>query len=169
MARFEAGLPTDILNDVDFLKANAVDIFKGMTKAGAKVAGDNMKRRVKSALRSGVGDKVNSKLRITKSYETKKKEITTAARYYGYVTKKDGKPFYITKSGKKYGPYPGVPAALLVNLADSGKSIKSTMVPQFLEYWNGIKYPIVTPAFADRAIETAMLKEQERLSKGLLK
>jgi len=170
MARFEAQLPADILKDVDFLANNAMKIFGGMTKAGAEVAAENMKQRTKKALKSNIAGKVAAKIKVTKSYTTRKHEIATAARAYGYVAKSDGKPFYLSKKGKKYGPYPGIPSALLLNLADNGKSIASTMPAQFRDYWNGVKYPIVAPAFGDtKRIEKAMLKAQEELSGGLLK
>lgn len=170
MAKFEAQLPTDILKDVDFLAKNAVEIFGGMTKAGAEVAAENMKQRARKALKSNIAGAVANKIKVTKTYETKKREIATAARAYGYVPKKDGKPFVLKKNGKTYTYNQGVPAPLLLNLADQGKSIASTMVPQFRDYWMGIKYPIVIPAFADtQGIEAAMLKAQEKLSGGLLK
>lgn len=165
MAKFTAELPTDILKDVDFLQNNAVDIFKGMTKAGAEVAAENMKSRARHAFRGDVATKVNAGLKVTKPYETKRREIATGARYYGYIKKKDGRPFKV--KGHSYNQ--GVPIPLLVSLADAGKSISSTMVPQFRRYWNGVKYPIVTPAFANSApIEAAMLKTQKELSGGLL-
>lgn len=170
MAKFTMEAPTDILKDVNFIEQNALKIFGGMTKAGAEVAADNMRQRTKKALKSNIAGKTAAKIKVTKTYETKKHEIVNAARAYGYVPKSDGKPFVLKKKGRSYSYKQGVPVALLLSLADQGRSISSSMVPQFREYWMGIKYPIVRPAFADsKGIEAAMLKAQEELSGGLLK
>lgn len=169
MAKFEMGLPTDILKDVNFIEKNAVNIFKGMVKAGAEVAADNMRQRTRKALKSNISGKVAAKIKVTKPYETRRHEIAAGSRGYGYIPKSDGKPFVLKKKGKTYSYNQGVPVALLMSLADQGRSISSTMVPQFRQYWMGVKYPIVTPAFADKKIEGAMLKAQEKLSGGLLK
>lgn len=164
MATFTAELPTDILKDVNFIETNAIDIFKGTTKAGAEVAAENMRTRVNHAFRSNVAQKINSKLRITKSYETRKREITTAARYYGYIPRENGST---VKIKGKYG-YPGVPVPLLLALKDEGRSVSYTMPASLRGYWTRTKYPIIRPAFADGRIEEAMLKAQKELSGGLL-
>ena len=165
MAKFKAIAPTEVLKEVEYIENHAIDIFKGMTKAGAERAAENMRPRAVKAFRNGVGAKVNARLKVTKPYETRRGSIATGARYYGYIPKKDGKPFKI----KGYSYNQGVPVPLLVALADEGRSIASTMVPQFRRYWNGIKYPITRPAFADTAgITNVMLKAQKELSKGIL-
>lgn len=168
MAKFNATLPTAILDDVNFLERNAIDIFKGMTKAGAKVAAANMKANATRAFRGNTAAKMNAKLKITKPYETKKREITTAARYYGYIPKKGGGQFYLSQKGRKNGPYPGIPTKLLGNLAEYG--VRSRAMPRQLRaYWDGHKHPFVRPAFSDtNGITSAMLKAQKELSKGLL-
>lgn len=164
MAKFTAELPTDILKEVNFVEKNAIDIFKGMTKAGAEVAAENMRQGANRAFKHGVGAKMNSKLKVTKSYETRKKEITTKAAYYGYIPRKDGRRVKI-----KGNYYPGVPAPLLGNLVEFGTS--STKMPrQFKEYWDGQKKPFVRPAFSDTGrITAAMLNAQKELSGGILK
>ena len=163
MAKFVAALPTEVLKDVDFLQNNCIDIFKGMTKAGAQVAAQNMKAGALRAFKGDTAAKMNTKLKVTKSYETKKGEITTAARYYGYIARKDGSRVKI-----KGNFYPGVPIPLLGNLVEFG--VKSSRMPQqFKEYWDGQKHPFVRPAFSDtRGISEAMLQTQKELSKGLL-
>ena len=163
MAKFVAQLPTDILKDVNFLEKNCFEIFGGMTKAGAQHAGENMKARATKAFKSGVGAKVASKMKITKTYETKKKEITTKAAFYGYIPRKDG-----TRVKIKGNYYSGVPVPLLCNLVEYG--VKSSAMPkQFKEYWDGQKHPFARPAFSDtNGIQAAMLKAQKELSGGLL-
>ena len=163
MAKFTAGLPTDILKDVSFLEKNALDIFKGMTKAGAKVAAENMKVGATRAFKGDTAVRINSKLRVTRSYETRKKEITTKAAYYGYLPKKDGRKVKV-----KGGFYPGVPVPLLCNLVEYGTS-SAIMPKQFKKYWDGQKRPFARPAFSDTGgITAAMLKAQKELSGGLL-
>ena len=163
MAKFTAELPTDILKDVNFVERNAIDIFKGMTKAGAEVAAENMRQGASRSFKHGVGAKMNSKLKVTKSYETRKREIATKAAYYGYIPRKDGRRVKI-----KHGYYPGVPAPLLVNLVEFGTSSQK-MPRQFKHYWDGQKKPFVRPAFSDTGgITRAMLKAQKELSGGIL-
>ena len=169
MATFKAEAPTDVLKDVNFLERNAIDIFKGMTKAGAEVAAENIKANANRTFKNGMAAKVNAKLKVTKPYETRKHEIATGARYYGYLqTKRHDGSFSIKVKGKKYGPYPGLPASILANLAEYGTSSRA-MPAQFREYWNGVKRPFIRPAFSNSApIENAMLKAQKELSKGIL-
>lgn len=169
MATFTAEAPTDVLKDVNFLEKNAIDIFKGMTKAGAEVAAENIKSNAGRTFKNGMAAKVNAKLKVTKPYETKKHEIATGARYYGYLTTNRHKgSFSIKIKGKQYGPYPGLPAAILANLAEYGTSSKA-MPAQFKEYWDGVKKPFIRPAFSNSAsIEKAMMKAQKKLSKGIL-
>lgn len=168
MAKFKGELPTDILNDIDFVNQNAGHIFGEMTRAGAEHAADTMRRRTNQAFKGGLAEKVNSKLKVTKTYVTKRdKAINTAARYYGYIST-DKKPFYLSMKGRKYGPYPGLPVTILMRLKEGG--IKSTSMPEpFRKYWKTQKYRIKDPAFDDAmGIEAAMLKTQKKLSKGLL-
>lgn len=168
MAKFEAQLPTEILREIETVERNALDIFKGMTKAGAQYAVENMKANAAKAFRGGVGAKVAAKAKVTKPYITRKNEITTKAAFYGYIEKSDGKAFYMSQKGKKFGPYPGIPVPLLCNLAEFGAS-SARMPGPFRRYWNGNKHPIKRPAFSNsKGIEAAMLKAQKQLSGGLL-
>ncbi len=168
MAKFEMLAPTEILNEIQTVERKSLDIFKGMTKAGAKVAAEAMKANAAKAFKGGTGAKVAAKVKVTKPYVTKKDEITTKAAFYGYIAKSDGKPFYMSQRGKKTGPYPGIPVPLLCNLAEFGASSASMPGP-FRRYWNGQKHPIKRPAFSNTAgIADAMLKAQKELSGGLL-
>ena len=166
---FEIMLPENLMSDIDFLSKNAKEIFKGVAKAGAEQAAENMKPRALKAFKPQTGPKVNQKLVVTKPYITRNGTINCAARYYGYIPLKSGKQWYQKKNGKVYGPYPGVPAGLLVALADQGRSIGSEMPQQFRDYWYGTKYPIITPAFNAQNVMDAMRKAQEKLSGGRLK
>lgn len=168
MAKFTPELPTEIIEQVKSLDRNSTAIFGGMTRAGAEKAGENLRQRASQALKGTLAGKVNSKLKITKTYNNKKHEIVTAAKFYGYIPVKR-KPFYLKVHGKKYGPYPGLPVPLLLNLIEGG--LKSTDMPEpFKKHWRTTKYRIKDPAFSDtKGITDAMLKAQEELSGGLLK
>lgn len=162
MAKFVANLPADILKDIDFVQKNAIDIFKGMTKAGAEVAADNMRVGATRAFPGSLSASVNAKLRVTKSYETRRREITTKAAYYGYIPRRDGSRVRI-----RGGSYPGVPVPLLCNLVEYGTS--GAMPEPLKRYWSGRKSPFIRAAFSrTSSIREAMLTAQKELSGGLL-
>lgn len=164
MAKFVMDLPTDILKDVEFLNSNATQIFGKMTQAGAEVAKKAIAQGAERAFYPDTARKMNEKLKITKVYNTKKdKAINTKVAYYGYIPKVNGLPF---KKGKYISPQ-GVPAPFLAALREYGGSL-GDMPWQFKKYWQA-KVPFIRPAFANRApIESAMLKAQKELSKGIL-
>lgn len=163
MAKFEQELPTDILKDFDFLQNNAINIFGKMTRAGAEVAKRQIANNAERAFDSKTAAKLNSKLRITKTYDTPSDGgINTKVAYYGYIPRSDGKRVKI-----KGGSYPGVPAPLLARLREYGARSGGNMPEPFKKYW--AKRPFVRPAFDDKSgIEKAMLKAQKELSGGLL-
>lgn len=163
MAKFVQELPTDILKDFDFLQRNAGEIFGGMTRAGAEVVKNQIAINAGRVFKSKTASKLNGKLKITKTYHTRRDEaINTKVAYYGYIPRKDGQPFRI--KGKTY---PGVPAPLLAALREFGASSGGGMPDEFKHYWT--KKPFVRPAFENKsAIEKAMLKAQKELSGGLL-
>lgn len=163
MAKFEQELPTDILKDFDFLQNNAINIFGKMTRAGAEVAKRQIATNAGRAFDSKTAAKLNSKLRITKTYDTPSDGgINTKVAYYGYIPRSDGKRVKI-----KGGSYPGVPAPLLARLREYGARSGGNMPEPFKKYWT--KRPFVRPAFDDKSgIEKAMLKAQKELSGGLL-
>lgn len=163
MAKFEAGLPTDILNDVDFISSNSVKIFGEMTRAGAKVAKKNIENNTHKAFNGKLASQMTSKLKLTRTYETPSdKAINTKVAFYGYIPRKNGSK---VKIKGKYA-YDGVPAPLLAALREYGASSGGAMPIQFKEYWR--KHAFVRPAFEDKGIEKAMLQTQKQLSGGLL-
>ena len=163
MAKFETQLPNDILKDVNFLQTNAIEIFGKMTRAGAEVVKRQIATNANSAFDGDVAAKMNSKLRITKTYETPSDGgINTKVAYYGYIPRKDGRKVKI-----KGGSYPGVPAPLLAALREFGARSGGNMPEPFKKYWT--KKPFVRPAFANKqGIEQAMFKAQKEASGGLL-
>lgn len=163
MAHFNMELPSDILKDFDFLQKNAIEIFGGMTRAGAKVVKDQIAANANRVFRPKTAEKLNKRLKITKTYDTPSDGgINTKVAYYGYIPREDGKPVKI-----KGGSYRGVPAPLLAALREFGAKSSGGMPAEFREYWT--KMPFVRPAFDNRgAIEKAMLTAQKKLSEGLL-
>lgn len=163
MAKFSVEMPTDILNDVDFVASNSAKIFGGMTRAGAKVAKKNIENGTKRAFDGKLASAMNSKLKITRTYETPSdKGINTKVAFYGYIPRKNGSK---VKIKGKYA-YNGVPAPLLAALREYGASSGGAMPEQFKKYWT--KRVFVRPAFEDKGIEKAMLEEQRKLSGGIL-
>lgn len=163
MAKFEASLPTDILNEVDFLQINAIKIFGGMTKAGAEVVKRQIETNATRAFDSKTAAKLNQKLKITRTYDTPSDGgINTKVAYYGYIPRSDGSKVKI-----KGGSYPGVPAPLLASLREYGARSGGKMPASLKRYWT--KQSFVRPAFANTApIQKAMLKAQKELSGGIL-
>lgn len=163
MAKFEAELPTDILNDVEFVRNNAAKIFGKMTRSGAEVVKKQIASNASRAFDSKLAAKLNSKLKITRTYETPSDGgINTKVAYYGYIARADGSKVRI-----KGGSYPGVPAPLLARLREFGARNGGNMPEPFKKYWT--KRPFVRPAFENTgAIKSAMLKTQKELSGGLL-
>lgn len=163
MAKFEAELPSDILRDFDFLQNNAIEIFGGMTKAGAQVVKRQIATNATRAFDSKTAAKLNQRLKITRTYETPSDGgINTKVAYYGYIPREDGSKVKI-----KGGYYPGVPAPLLASLREYGAKSGGNMPTPLKRYWT--KRPFVRPAFENKgAIEKAMLKAQKELSGGIL-
>lgn len=164
MAKFEAELPTDILRDVDFIASNAVKIFGGMTKAGAKVVKSNIQNGAGRAFDGKLAAKMNSKLKMTRVYHTPSDGgINTKVAYYGYIPRSDGSQ---VKIKGKYA-YNGVPAPLLARLREYGARSGGGMPESLKRYWT--KRPFIRPAFQDTTgITRAMEKAQRDLSGGLL-
>ena len=164
MAKFTMGLPTDILLNVDYLQNNAIEIFGGMTRAGAKVVKADIEQRAKTVFKPATAAKLNKKLKITKTYNTPSDGgINTKVAYYGYIPKENGMPFKI----RGYVSKLGVPAPFLAALREYGGDL-GQMPAQFQRYWKQ-KKPFVRPAFANNSgITKAMLKAQKELSGGIL-
>lgn len=168
MAKFKATLPDDVIKDTNFLIDNGLEIFKGMTKAGAQVAEKHISSGTNKAFRPDVAAAMRKKLKVTKSYITKSDGgINTKVAFYGYIPKKklskDGAAFKIRGWETKLG----VPAPFLAALREYGGSL-GAMPDQFQRYWRK-KVPFVRPAFEKKSeIDRAMHKAQKKLSGGIL-
>ena len=68
MAKFELQLPTDIINDIEFVNDNSKKIFGEMTKAGAEVVYNNARANVPKGLRDNAS--FMQCIKKTRIYET---------------------------------------------------------------------------------------------------
>ena len=89
MAKFEGGLPKDLIKVFEDLDINTEKMLGEMVKAGAEVARSNVKAKMPQALRAGLTDK---NIILTKVYKTPSDDgINCQAMISGYFTNKDGK------------------------------------------------------------------------------
>ena len=141
MAKFVAEMPTDVLKSIENIYDNCDKIIGKMTRAGAEV----VYKKVKTGVPKGIGDSQMMKnLKLTKTYKTPTDGgINTKVGFYGY---------FINENGER------TPAPLVANLFEYGRS--NAPFP---------KQPFFRKAFMEQDITTAMLKEQEKQTGGLLK
>lgn len=168
MAKFIVEPPDDVIKDLDFLAKHGVEIFGGMTQAGAKVARKHIETGARKAFDNELANKMNPKLKTTRVYFTKDGGINTKVAYYGYIPLKDKDRVVKIRKYKYVGRFP-VP--FLVTLREYGGSGKGlgNMPEQLQRYWKGSKYAFVRPAFEKKSeIEQAMKKAQKKLSGGIL-
>jgi hypothetical protein len=138
MARFELELPLEVIEDIARIEKNADKIFGEMTRAGAEVAYENVKRNVPSSWHNS---KIMHCVKITKTYKTPSDD--------GIATKIIISGYFKNRNGVK------TPAPLVANVTEYG-SVKQP------------KRPFFRKSFKKAEIEKAMLKAQEELSGGML-
>lgn len=137
MARFEGGLPDELIKQFTTLELNVDKMLGEMVKAGADVAKTNIKAKMPTALRESLTD---NNIILTKVYKTPSDDgINCQAMISGYFTNKDGKV---------------TPAPLVANLFEYGRS--TSPYP---------KQPFFRQSFNKSQIEKAMLKVQEKYIK----
>ena len=83
MAAFEEQLPTELMEQFEFLDKNTDTMLKEMTREGAKKVLANVKANVPSSFRkSGI----MKCLKLTRSYKTKSDDcVATNVAYYVYI------------------------------------------------------------------------------------
>lgn len=141
MAAFEEQLPTELLEQFEFLDKNTETMLKEMTREGAKKVLANVKANVPQSFRkSGI----MKCLKLTRSYKTPSDDgINTKVAFYGYFNNEDGKR---------------TPAPLVCNLFEYGRSSPNPPYP---------KHPFMRRSFVSSEIESAMKKVQDKyLPKG---
>lgn len=139
MASFEEQLPTELVEQFEFLDKNTETMLKQMTREGAKKVLANVKSNVPQSFgKSGI----MKCLKLTRSYKTPSDDgVATKVAFYGYFTNEDGKR---------------TPAPLVCNLFEYGRS--NSQYP---------RHPFMRRSFVASEIEAAMKKVEEKyLPKG---
>ena len=139
MALFEEQLPTELIEQFEFLDKNTETMLKEMTREGAKKVLANVKANVPASFRkSGI----MKCLKLTRSYKTPSDDgVATKVAFYGYFQNDDGKK---------------TPAPLVCNLFEYGRS--NSPYP---------RHPFMRRSFKKGQIEAAMMKVQDKyLPKG---
>ena len=150
MAKFELQLPTEIINDMKKVHDNYEEIFGGMTRAGAEVVLENVKKNVPASIKTSL---IMDNIGLTRTYKTPSDDgINTKVTIDGY--------FY-TKPNK-HGRVQKVPAPLVANMFEYGSSKRGG------KYEKPPKQPFLRKSFKKGPIEKAMYKAQKELSGGLL-
>lgn len=138
MAKFQAEIPKEVLKDIEFLSDNFKKIFGGMTHEGAEVVYKNVVANVPSGIRNS--DMMNN-LKISKVYETPSDDgINSKVLFAGYFENENGV---------------STPAPLVANVFEYGSTKFN-------------KQPFFRKSFKKTQIQTAMLKAQKELSRGIL-
>ena len=154
MARFEMQLPDDIQKDIDKVYKDAEKIFGEMTKAGAKVALQNVRAGAPHPA-------IAANAKLTRTYKTPSDDgINTKVYISGWLPfKGDRKTF--SRRGRSgsdvYVTTKGIPLDFLAKVFEYGRS--GAPFP---------KRPFFRKAFRSKDIEAAMLKAQKKASGGLL-
>lgn len=153
MAKFQMGLPDDLIKEFQKLEKTSHKMLEEMTQAGAEVVYKNVKDNMKSSFKDS--DKLAKYLKITKSYTTPSDGgVNTKVAFYGYY-KEDEKTFSLTsKSGKKYS-YKGIPVPLIIRAREFGSSSGEA------------KKPFFRKSFKKSQIEKEMLKVQDKYLKEM--
>lgn len=139
MASFDGQIPTELMEQFEYLDKNTDTMLKAMTREGAKKVLANVKANVPSSFgKSGI----MKCLKLTRSYKTPSDDgVATKVAFYGYFQNDDGKK---------------TPAPLVCNLFEYGSS--NSPYP---------KRPFMRRSFVSSEIEAAMKKVQDKyLPKG---
>lgn len=140
MAKFQAEIPTDLINIFDELNDNLDTIFGEMTQAGAKVVHKNVVSNMKSVFKTTRS--LEKGLKITRVYKTSSDDgINTKIGFYGY-------------DGISTPKYPkGKPIPLKAMAREYGTPTEA-------------KKPFFRKSFNKSQIEAEMLKVQDKYIKG---
>ena len=142
MAEFDEQLPTELMEQLEFLDKNTDTMRKEMTREGAKKVTANGRANVPASfLSSGI----MHCLKLTRSYKTPSDDgVATKVAFYGYFMNHNGKKSHKT------------PAPLVCNLFEYGRS--NSPYP---------RHPFMRRSFVSGEIESAMKKVQDKyLPKG---
>lgn len=134
MARFDAEMPTELLNLFYELGAETQEMLGEMTQAGAEVVLKNVQSNVPASFRDS---DIMTCLKITQVYKTPSDDgVNTKVAFYGYFVNKEGET---------------VPAPLVCNVMEYGRSTSPVK-----------KHPFMRKSFKKKEIEAAMQKVQDK-------
>lgn len=154
MAQFKAVLPDEIMNEFKKVHENTEKIFGEMTRAGAKVAMDNVKGSVPLS-------EMSSHVKLSKTYRTPTDGgINTKVYFSGYLPFSGNRKTFSRRGrsgGMVYTTSKGVPVDFLAQIYEYGRS--TSPFP---------KKPFLRKSFKKNEIEKAMLDAQKKASGGLL-
>lgn len=138
MAEFDEQLPTELLEQFEFLEKNTDTMLKEMTRAGAKKVLANVKANVPPSFHNS---DIMKCLKLTRSYNTPSDDgVATKVAFYGYFMNHNGKKSHKT------------PAPLVCNLFEYGRSHGSPYP----------RHPFMRRSFVSSEIEAAMNKVQDK-------
>ena len=141
MARFNAEVPNDLLQQFVGLEKECTDIFGEMVNAGAETVLKNVQNNMKSAFKNTAP--LEKGLKITKIYKTPSDDgINVKVAFYGYDSSK------VTKRHPQ-----GVPIPLMAMAREYGTSSGER------------KKPFFRKSFKKTEIEQAMLQVQNKYIK----
>ena len=134
MARFDAEMPTELLNLFYELGAETQEMLGEMTQAGAEVVLKSVQSNVPASFRDS---DIMTCLKITQVYKTPSDDgVNTKVAFYGYFVNKEGET---------------VPAPLVCNVMEYGRSTSPVK-----------KHPFMRKSFKKKEIEAAMQKVQDK-------
>ncbi len=134
MARFDAEMPTELLNLFYELGAETQEMLGEMTQAGAEVVLKSVQANVPASFRDS---DIMTCLKITQVYKTPSDDgVNTKVAFYGYFVNKEGET---------------VPAPLVCNVMEYGRSTSPVK-----------KHPFMRKSFKKKEIEAAMQKVQDK-------
>lgn len=134
MARFDAEMPTELLNLFYELGADTQQMLGEMTQAGAEVVLKSVQANVPASFRDS---DIMTCLKITQVYKTPSDDgVNTKVAFYGRFVNKEGEI---------------VPAELVCNVMEYGRSTSPVK-----------KHPFMRKSFKKKEIEAAMQKVQDK-------
>lgn len=161
MASFINVLPDDVMRDIQKIYKNSDEIFGSMTQAGARVVEKNIRSNAPKGVRNE--QKLMNRLRVSRVYKTPSDGgiNTKTAFFYGNGSESG---YFNNRNGKK------VPIQLVLNAFEYGTKERYTKEGAYRgQIITPTKHPFMRKSFNKKQIESAMLKEQEKASGGLLK
>ena len=106
MARFDAELPNDLMEEIEQFAVATPKMIEEMTKAGAKVVKKNVLNNLKKSFKST--ERLEQCLYISKTYKTPSDGgINNKIYFYGYLDKEKKHPAPLAAMAREYGTSQG--------------------------------------------------------------